>query len=65
MVSFMRGLDKRHGGMPQFVSYLSTHPQNSERVAMLEQLAGQAAYTPLPLMSAATWARTREACSAG
>lgn len=62
MVSFMRGLGRRHRGMPQFVSYLSTHPNNSERVAMLEQLALDARYNPLPLMPAAAWARTREAC---
>jgi predicted Zn-dependent protease len=62
MVRFMRGLGRRHAGMPQVVSYLSTHPHNSERVAMLEQLASEARYAPVPLMPASAWARTREAC---
>lgn len=63
MASFMRTLERRQAGVPGVLSYLSTHPVTSDRVAVLESLAAQSRVKARPLLDSATWDRVQRGCS--
>jgi Zn-dependent protease with chaperone function len=62
MVQFMRTLEADDAGTPRVVSYLSSHPHTSDRVATLQALAAQTPTEPTPLLSDQEWQRVQQAC---
>jgi predicted Zn-dependent protease len=42
MIAFFDTMQKRSGEMPQFLTYLSTHPSTEERIERLRRLAAEA-----------------------
>jgi beta-barrel assembly-enhancing protease len=59
MISFMRTLETKHGDVPTFARYLSSHPRTVDRVAELEAFARKTRYESRPLLDAAGWQRLR------
>jgi Zn-dependent protease with chaperone function len=62
MISFFRKLKKQEVDMPRMAEYLSSHPDTQERIAALEQMAGELRVNERPLESRATWLQTRGLC---
>ncbi len=65
MVSIYRKLDEVEATLPEGLEYLSTHPAMDERIAVLEQMAGEADYEPVQLPAQADWAGIALGCRAG
>jgi predicted Zn-dependent protease len=65
MLSFFRKLAEQEdaGNAPQFLNYLSTHPNSEARLDALSALAGSATYEPVPILSDAQWTAVTAACS--
>ncbi len=63
MVAFMRMLDKDDKGTPRFVSYLSSHPQTTDRVATLQAMASRARVESVPVLDSAAWRRVQTMCA--
>jgi Zn-dependent protease with chaperone function len=62
MISFMRTLDEKNGGPPEFARYLSSHPHTADRIAGLEAMAMRESTAPRPLLDPQAWNRLRSIC---
>jgi predicted Zn-dependent protease len=62
MVAFMRTLETKGRSTPRVVSYLLSHPQTTDRVAALEELAKRSRFEPRPLLDAERWELVRHMC---
>lgn len=63
MVQFMRTLEAGDAGTPRVISYLSSHPHTSDRVATLQALATQTPTRPAPLLGDQEWQTIQESCA--
>jgi Zn-dependent protease with chaperone function len=62
MIVFFESLARTSGGMPDILSYLSTHPSPDDRLARLRALARAAPASHAPLMSAGEWRNVTAIC---
>jgi predicted Zn-dependent protease len=62
MISFMRTLDEKNGGPPEFARYLSSHPRTADRIAGLEAMAMRESTAPRPVLDPQAWNRLRSIC---
>ena len=53
------------GGASQYLQYLSTHPETSNRIRELTRLANQMEYTPRKLVPGYQWVDLRKKCVSG
>ena len=62
-VEIMRTLQAKGMDAPRFVTYLSSHPHTTQRVADLESLVRASTVRPTPLMESGAWERVRRLCA--
>lgn len=56
LVDFFQAIEEREGGSAGSLSYFSTHPATSKRIAAIEAMARAEDYQPQPLMTDEEWA---------
>ena len=61
MVRFFEVL-KKHTGSTEVPAYLSTHPDNDERLAQMKALAAQLSVQPEPLLADVKWDEVKKLC---
>lgn len=64
MVSFMRTLAAKDARTPRLVTYLSSHPHTTDRIAELERLASSGPAPDRPAMDFASWSHLQRVCGA-
>lgn len=64
IVRLMGRLDEDAAAAPAGFEYLSSHPLTQNRVDRLRELAGQAHYTPIPLLPNYSWDDMQKICDA-
>ena len=60
LIDFLSTMDT--GGASQYLRYLSTHPETSNRIREIRRLAGQMEYTPRKLVPGYQWMAVRQKC---
>ena len=62
MVRFFKTLQESHIEMPSQLVYLSMHPRTEDRIEALEEMASEAAYQPVQLMTEEEWEALKRVC---
>lgn len=62
MLAYFARVSATRGDGPEVLNYLSTHPRSADRMAALQTLAAEAAYTAVPVLDAAQWTSLRAPC---
>ena len=63
MLDFFRRSEASGADDSRFLNYISTHPNNAQRIALLENEAKAYSYTPQPVLTEQEWAALRARCA--
>jgi predicted Zn-dependent protease len=63
MLDFFRRSEASAADDSRFLNYISTHPNNAQRIALLESEAQAFSYTPQPVLTGQEWAALRARCA--